>query len=168
MADPSQTGFNGDGIPATQSRLNFPVEVDVDAAGTIYIADTRNHRIRRVFLGAPVQDVEIDIKPGSVLNGVNPRSQGLLLVAILTTEDLNAAEVDPSSVRLGPGGAGIAHPQGHLEDLDGDGDLDLLVHFPTADTGVSCETTELKLAGTTIGGQEIAGRDHVRPVGCRP
>jgi large repetitive protein len=46
----SHTGsFNGDTpMPATQAALNNPEGVAVDLAGNIYIADTANHRIRKV------------------------------------------------------------------------------------------------------------------------
>ena len=40
--------FAGDGALATSAQLNFPSAVAVDAAGTLFIADTWNHRIRRV------------------------------------------------------------------------------------------------------------------------
>ncbi|TKS61375.1 MAG: hypothetical protein EWM72_00513 [Nitrospira sp.] len=43
-----QKRFGGDGGPATQARLNFPTAVVVDQKGTIFIADTMNHRVRRV------------------------------------------------------------------------------------------------------------------------
>ncbi len=41
-------GFNGDRIPATTAQLKKPAGIAVDAAGNIYIADTGNHRIRKV------------------------------------------------------------------------------------------------------------------------
>lgn len=41
-------GFAGDGGPARQAKLDTPFDVTVDAAGVLYIADTFNHRIRRV------------------------------------------------------------------------------------------------------------------------
>ena len=41
-------GFAGDGGPATSANLNGPTGVAVDAAGNLYIADSGNHRIRKV------------------------------------------------------------------------------------------------------------------------
>jgi DNA-binding beta-propeller fold protein YncE len=40
--------FKGDGGPAVEATLNFPSAVAVDSHGTLYIADTFNHRVRRV------------------------------------------------------------------------------------------------------------------------
>jgi sugar lactone lactonase YvrE len=40
--------FSGDGGPADQALLNFPTAVVIDRAGHVYIADTLNHRVRRV------------------------------------------------------------------------------------------------------------------------
>ncbi len=42
------SGFSGDGGPAIQAQLNSPTGVAVDGAGTIYIADQVNNRIREV------------------------------------------------------------------------------------------------------------------------
>ncbi|MEW2037937.1 Teneurin-2 [Streptomyces sp. NPDC005534] len=41
-------GFNGDDQPATTAHLDYPRGVAVDAHGNLYIADTDNHRVRKV------------------------------------------------------------------------------------------------------------------------
>ena len=48
VAGTGTAGYGGDGAAATAAQLNFPRDVDVDRAGNLYIADTNNHRIRRV------------------------------------------------------------------------------------------------------------------------
>jgi sugar lactone lactonase YvrE len=42
------SGYNGDNIDATWARLYYPFGVHVDPSHNIYIADTYNHRIRKV------------------------------------------------------------------------------------------------------------------------
>ena len=44
-------GFSGDGGPAAGAQLNQPIGIALDAAGNLYIADTYNHRIRKVSNG---------------------------------------------------------------------------------------------------------------------
>jgi hypothetical protein len=78
----------------------------------------------------PVISVEIDIKPGSDPNSLNLASQGLLAVALLTTDTFDASSVNTSSVVFA--GAHAVHSA--LEDVDGDGDLDHVFHFRIEDT----------------------------------
>ena len=48
IAGTGETGFGGDGGPAINAQLNFPGTIAVDSVGNLYIADSFNHRIRRV------------------------------------------------------------------------------------------------------------------------
>ncbi|HSO19769.1 MAG TPA: sugar-binding protein, partial [Desulfosarcina sp.] len=43
-----QGAYAGDGGPATAARLNWPMGIAIDAAGNLFIADSDNHRVRRV------------------------------------------------------------------------------------------------------------------------
>jgi sugar lactone lactonase YvrE len=51
VAGTGEQGFSGDGGAATSALLDSPAGVAVDGAGNIYIADTHNHRIRKVSGG---------------------------------------------------------------------------------------------------------------------
>jgi sugar lactone lactonase YvrE len=48
VAGTGVSGFSGDGGPATSAELGSPVDVAVDAAGDLFIADIGNQRIREV------------------------------------------------------------------------------------------------------------------------
>jgi hypothetical protein len=112
-------------------------------------------------------EVDVDIKPGSDTNPVNLRSKGVIPVAILTTDDFDAATVDPLSVEFGPAGATEAHNRGHLEDVDGDGDVDLVLHFRTQSTGIQVGDTEACLTGETYEGRAIQGCDNITVTGAK-
>lgn len=131
--------------------------------------------------------VEIDIKPGSDPDAVNPESRGVLPVAVLSAQtaagesvDLDAADADPATITLGDGAdpdAPIAerrngHLMASLEDVDEDSDRDLVVHFETqalVDNGdLDEDTEELVLAGETDDGMPIQGDDDVKVVGGGP
>jgi sugar lactone lactonase YvrE len=48
VAGTGEFGYNGDGIPAAQAQLSNPFYAAIDSKGNIYIADSSNHRIRKV------------------------------------------------------------------------------------------------------------------------
>ncbi|MGE3948104.1 MAG: HYR domain-containing protein [Blastocatellales bacterium] len=48
LAGNGTAGFGGDNGPANAAQINLPSDVATDAQGNVFIADTNNHRVRRV------------------------------------------------------------------------------------------------------------------------
>ena len=46
VAGTGSAGYNGNGLAALSSQLNYPTGIAVDARGDLYIADTANCRVR--------------------------------------------------------------------------------------------------------------------------
>lgn len=113
------------------------------------------------------ESVIVDIKPGSGSNRVNLKSKGVISVAVLTTSTFDATTIDPLSVRFGPNGATAVQGRRHLADANGDGKLDLILHFDIQDTGIQCGDIFAYLTGETIGGQAITGFDLILTIGCK-
>jgi large repetitive protein len=57
VAGNQQVGFSGDGGPATSAQFNGPTDVQVDAAGDLYIVDSSNNRIRKVDASGTVSTI---------------------------------------------------------------------------------------------------------------
>ena len=117
------------------------------------------------LLGAVV--VDLDIKPRGFPNGINPFGNGMTPVAILTTQIFDAAMVNPATVRFGRNGTETTPVRFSLEDVDGDGDVDLILHFRTSDTGIQCGDISASMTGQTFSGQRIEGFDSVKTSGCK-
>ncbi len=138
----------------------------MNAASDNNVEDNPNPAAVRFELVGPEQpgtiSLDIDVKPGSDDNPINPNSRGVIPVVVYSTPDFDATTLDVSTLRFGPGGAEAAHG-GHDEDVDGL--VDLMLHFPTDDAGFTGSETEAELSGETLDGVPAAGSDSVTMVG---
>ena len=143
--------------------------IDVDLRTRRIFVQINNEAIyvlSDTFIGPAPRVVTIDVKPGEFPNSINVRSNGVMPVAVLTTAAFDAATVDPSTVRFGPNAATDVNGRGQFNDVDRDGDVDLVLHFRTRDTGVVCGISSIVLSGSTYSGEQLKGFDSVRPVPC--
>jgi len=138
--------------------------------------------VRNICDGASFDiEVDIDIKPNSVPSSFGCNSKGSVPVAVLGSPTFDATAIDADTVRFGKVGdeaaevhqkKGSAKP--HVEDFNGDGDLDMIFHFRLVDTGFSCSDIPAgdksadvtgNLTGKLDDGTDIVGQGTLHLVG---
>jgi hypothetical protein len=112
--------------------------------------------------------VPIDVKPNASPNTFNMSSHGKLPVAILSTASFDATSIDPATVRFGKTGTEALPVEWAYQDLNSDGRVDLLVHFNTQDTAITCDLSRAWLFAENFDGCPIKGSDSIAPQGCPP
>ena len=147
VAGNGQTGYTGDGGPATAASLNQPHEIRFDRAGDLYIVDMQNHAVRKVVLstglittiaGTGKKGFTGDHGPALAATLAGPK--GLTVgrdgrVYLVDTENHAIRVIDPQTQLIttvvgmgkladGPDGdspltAGLARPHGIWVDPDG-------------------------------------------------
>ncbi len=111
--------------------------------------------------------IHIDVKPNELPNAINPRSKGVVPVAILSTGTFDATTVDGSTVHFGASGVEASAVRSAIEDVNKDGRPDMILHFSTQASGIKCGDSIVFLTGKTLGGQLLRGSDSIITVGCK-
>lgn len=126
--------------------------------------------VRYLFEYSPIpnetvisQQVPIDVKPNGNSDAINPKSNGVIRVAILSTDTFDAITVDSLSVKLGPNNAS-ANKNTQTKDINGDKKLDRIFYFSTNQTGIKNGDTMVCLSGKTTDGFNIKGCSTIRTV----
>jgi hypothetical protein len=124
-----------------------------------------------------VIDAVIDVKPGNGAerDPINLGSKGRTAIAILTTsiadgeiDNFDATTVGTSSIKIN--GVAVAPDRVRFEDVDGDGDIDLLLDFLTQDLAniLMPDDLILNLTADIDGGEalgpDLVGSDDIRIV----
>ncbi|MGH9003955.1 MAG: serine/threonine protein kinase, partial [Acidimicrobiia bacterium] len=77
VAGNTRAGFEGDGGPADRALLNTPNAMWVSPDGVVYIADSDNHRIRKVDGSGTISTIAGTGQPGSTGDGGQASAAGL-------------------------------------------------------------------------------------------
>ena len=169
------TGFSHSS-PDTIHRINY------DGTGLELILIDLEYPAGIEYLPEPIIPINLDIKPGSCPNPLNTKSQGVLPIAILGTEEFEVSTIDVASIFLN----GVPTIRSSYEDVGGpvadpnececttdagDGFDDLVLKFYTqqivgtlgeVNTG---DILTLPLTGVLNDGTSIEGGDCVVIVG---
>jgi hypothetical protein len=115
------------------------------------------------------QPITIDVAPRDNLNVLNLKRGGIVDVAILTTDALDASAVDATSVCFGDAEAPAertcveVHGRGHLDDVNRDRRLDLVLHFDLSRTGIDLVDTKACLIARTTSGTGVYACEVISP-----
>lgn len=172
--------INPDGTVTYTPNLNFhgsdSFTYTVTTAGSSTTQNTETATVN-VTVNSVI-DAMIDVKPGngSEVDPINLGSNGKTPIAILSTQtssgepdDFNATLVDLALITFQVNGEDITPDKIKIEDVDGDGDADLLLHFLTQDLAAILTensvalTLTAKYGGAAIG-QDLGGTDAIKIV----
>ena len=154
--------------PAT---FTFDAAIGPERPDDIEVDPSDNSR-QTSFTLECIMPVAVNIKPGSFVNPINLKSNGVIPLAVLTTAAgeyglplaFDATTIQPRTTRFGPeavviagGGAREAHEQGHIEDaiersdeITQDGDLDMVLHYRTQQSRLTGGETEACVRGKFV------------------
>lgn len=158
LGDVCDADADGDGVANELDNCPLAANAhqdDLDQDGLGDVCDAQN-------------TVPVDVKPGDSSNEIRTSSRSVISVAILSTDHFDALSVDPLTVCFGSAAdesrrdCTETHGRGHEEDANGDGRLDLVLHFDANESGLDVGDSEACLTGHLLeSGIAIVGCDSV-------
>jgi hypothetical protein len=110
-------------------------------------------------LSLPPREVSVSAQPAAV----RVARGGVIPVAILGEPEFDVAEIDRTTLELGPGGAQPTHRSGgHTGDVDEDGITDLVSHFDVKAVSLDVGDEVVCATGNTFDGRAFEGCDAIR------
>jgi hypothetical protein len=136
--------------------------------GLVHVAD-RRHGLQILDFGPefpfperPPRTVEVDIRPHSPRNVINPLSRGFVSVAIRGSDTFDVAVVDPTTLAFGPDGASPLHRgDRYFRDVSPDGFANLVSHYRTEESGITVGETQACVTGELLDGTPFEGCDDI-------
>ena len=138
VAGNGTAGFTGDGGPATAASLNTPEGIAVDDAGSVYIADKSNFRVRKVSGGIITTIAGVGLQQCFTGSPPTPLPNG-------DGGPANAAYVQPAGPLIldGAGGYFVGDACGTVRHVDSSGIVRRYAGSDALGTAVSTSTTPI-------------------------
>lgn len=121
--------------------------------------------------------VSFDVKPGDGPNPINLGANGKLPAVVLTTSladgdavDFDASTIDPKTIQFGDPTLGktVSPLRTTLEDVDRDGDLDLVMHFSMPELrnsgALDADSVDAAFSAESYDGAEVFGSCEIRMI----
>jgi NHL repeat len=134
FAGTGQAGATGPGGPATQTRLDAPQAIAVNAAGDVFIADTDNNRVDEVLPNGHIVGFAGDGKPGyrgdggratgaqlTEPTGVAVDSAGNVYIADVGNNVIRRVDAETQTITTVAGDVAADQANGGLGGFSGDG-----------------------------------------------